>query len=74
MDFGIAPTEPLDVRLETGVIEPAEHLVKLLPEDEANNRKRQSPKLHLFAEHAAKDLCRFQIGEFTARDLGAPAL
>src|SRR5215468_5229068 len=54
MNFGIAPAELFNVRLETGMIEPAEHLVKLLPKGEADNRKRQSPKPHLFAEHAAK--------------------
>src|SRR5262245_19459283 len=69
MHFGIAPAEPLNVRIETGMIEPGEHLVILLPKDEADNRKRQSAKLHLFAEHAAKDLCRLQVGEFTAGDL-----
>src|SRR5262249_29880460 len=68
MHFGIAPAEPLNVRIETGMIEPVEHLVILFPKDEADNRKRQSPKLHLFAKHAAKDLCRLQIGELTPGD------
>jgi hypothetical protein len=38
MDFRVAPAKAVDVGLETGTIEPAKHLVELLPEDEANDR------------------------------------
>jgi hypothetical protein len=53
MDFRVVPAEAVDVGLEASTIEPAKHLVELRPEDEANDRKRQSLKFHFLAEHAA---------------------
>jgi hypothetical protein len=39
MNFRIVPAEAVDVGLESGMIEPAKHLVELLPEEKANGWK-----------------------------------
>jgi hypothetical protein len=69
MDFRIAPAKSLYVSLKSGMIEPMEHLVKLFPENEADDRERQPSKFHFLSEHAAKDIGRLRIGELTAGDL-----
>jgi hypothetical protein len=85
MDFRVAPAEAVEVGLEARMIEPAKHLVELLAEEKANDRKWQSLKFHFLAEHAAKDLGRWtrdltmaiggrdrEIDEFLIISLSAP--
>jgi hypothetical protein len=51
------------------MIEPVEHLVEFLSEDDADDRKRQSPEFYRLTEHATEDLRRFAIGQLAAGNL-----
>ena len=68
-DFGVAPAQAFDVGLEACLIEPAKHLIKLLSQHEANDRKWYSLKFHFLSEHATKDLGRLGIRQLAACDL-----
>src|SRR5262245_6147075 len=65
----IASAKSVDVGLEPRGIEPAEHLVELLAEDEAHDRQRQALERDLLAKHAAENLGCLEIGKLAAGDL-----
>jgi hypothetical protein len=51
----------LDVRLETLLIKPTEHLVEFFAKNEPNQWHRQLLKLNRLAKHASENLCRLRI-------------
>lgn len=51
MNFGVATTKALDVRLVAVFVEPAKHRVELLAENQAYEGQRDFAKLHRFAHN-----------------------
>src|SRR5205814_9769691 len=64
-----APFQSRNVRLETRIVEPAKHLVKLLAKNQADKRQREPLKFDAFAQNATKNIRRLNIGEIAARNL-----
>src|SRR5262245_17957290 len=72
-DFGIAPAQARDVRLESRFVEPSEHLVELPAEEEPDHRQGQPAKLYGLAEDPAEDFRGLQVGQFAPCQLQFPS-
>src|SRR5262249_47707813 len=69
MDFRIVPAKLTNVRLEPIRIEPAEHLIKLLPQHQTNHRHRKLLKFYRFPKHAAKNCSSLRVRKLATRNL-----
>src|SRR5215471_17560876 len=68
-DLWVTALQFRNIGFEAGIVEPAEHLVKLFAEKEPHDRHRQLMKFHLFAGDAAEHLRGLDIRELAPCDL-----
>jgi len=68
-DFRVIAPQLRDVRPETIGVEPVEHLVEFLAENQPDHRHWQLLEPDRFSEDTAENLRGLRIGELTAGDL-----
>ena len=66
VNFRIAATESRNIRLEARLIEPTEHQIELLAQDESHEGQRKFLKFHGLAQHPAEDLRSFEIRQLAS--------
>ena len=69
MYLGVSAAKVAYVRLKTLLIEPAEHLIEFLAQQEANRQHGKLLKLDWPVEDTTKDLGSFEIGKLASCDL-----
>src|SRR5215470_2649057 len=68
MNLGKVAAKTGDIRFAAVVIEPTEHCVKFVAQNEPRKQQRQLLIFHGLAEDATKDLDGFRVGQFASCD------
>src|SRR5262245_54479743 len=69
MNIRILLSQLRDVRFKPFAVEPGEHLVKLLTENNPHEGERDPLKLYRLAENTTEHFCRLDVSQLTSGNL-----
>jgi hypothetical protein len=73
VDLWIIAAETRDISLKAGLIEPAEHQIKLFAQNEPDERQGELLEFHWLVQNSAKNLGGLGIRQLASRNLKLPS-